>query len=754
MSFTVYGIRHHGPGSAKSLKKALQKSPPDLLLVEGPPDANNLIENIADEALIPPLAILVYNPSDLAQAAYFPFAKFSPEWQAIKYALKCDIPVRFMDLPQAFNYSLDQEEKNQKQLSIALEKKASSKDSADTRKLLRDPLAYIAEIAGYDDSERWWEISFERSENEEAIFPAIIDLMSALRNELNRPSPDREILREAFMRKTIRQGIKEGYQNIAVVCGAWHSPVLHNLEEFKSSIDNALLKGIKKTKTKSTWVPWTYDRLSRQSGYAAGVLSPAWYELLFGNKKEVVIRWMTKAARLFRQEDLDASSAHVIEAVRLAETLATIRELQVPGINELYEAAVSIFCEGYTTKMELIEQRLIIGNSIGKVPDSIPMIPLQQNLEKTIKSARLSKEYQAAEAVDKKLDLRKDNHLLASHLLHRLNIIGIPWGKQKRGSQYNTGGFSETWKLHWRPDYAIRIIEAGMWGNTVENAATFKIIHTSKETDHLAKLSELVDSALNAQLSNAIDPLVERLQSLSALSKDVFHLMDTLEPLVNAIRYGSTRNLELSALSTLIQQIIPRVCIGLPNACIGMNEAASKEIFEQFQKTNRAINLLNIDSYQDQWLSALNNIIEIDQVNGILRGACTRILFDKTVLNMNQTADQMHLALSKANDAIKAAHWLEGFLHGSGLLLIHNPKLWNILDQWVAELDMENLQDLLPLLRRTFANFSGPERQKMLQLAQTGQLKEVANTETPIALSERASKIIPTVKTLLGFPKN
>src|SRR5690606_19966083 len=196
--------------------------------------------------------------------------------------------------------------------------------------------------------------------------------------------------------------------------------VLHHLDQFKATTDKSVLKGIKKTGTKATWVPWSYDRLSSQEGYRAGVVSPAYYELLFRNQREVVIRWMTKVARLFRKEDIDASSAHVIEAARLADTLATMCNLPLPGIDEMYEAALSTFCEGYVSKMEVISRKLIIGNRIGSVPPEIPLMPLQQDLEKEIRSARLSKEKNSVEAVDKTLDLRIDSNLAASHLLHRL----------------------------------------------------------------------------------------------------------------------------------------------------------------------------------------------------------------------------------------------------------------------------------------------------------------------------------------------
>jgi len=105
------------------------------------------------------------------------------------------------------------------------------------------------------------------------------------------------------------------------VCGAWHAPVLR--AELLKKEDQARLKSLKKVATETTWIPWTYERLSFSSGYGAGVLSPAWYELLFAEPRaEVLTHWMVRATRLLRGQDVDASSAHAIEGVRLAGALA------------------------------------------------------------------------------------------------------------------------------------------------------------------------------------------------------------------------------------------------------------------------------------------------------------------------------------------------------------------------------------------------------------------------------------------------
>ena len=763
MALKIFGIRHHGPGSAKSLVRAFSDWQPDCVLIEGALDADGLIYHVANENLKPPVALLVYNPKDLQQASYFPFAEFSPEWQAMKFALKNNVPVSFMDLPMSLSFGFENDKKNTLQLiDLQQNKQINDTDTEGIDSTLdnknlelnieKDPLHYFAEIAGYSDSERWWEITFEQNENPIEIFDTILDMMSALRQQLNRVESDETLLREAYMRKIIRKAQKDGFQKIAVVCGAWHAPVLHNINNFKEKTDNDSIKGIKKVAIEATWVPWSYNRLSVDSGYRAGVVSPAWYELLFSKRSNATIRWMTKVARLLRKEDLSASSAHSIEAVRLAETLAILRGRSIAGLDELEEAALSIFCDGFDKPMVLIREKLVIGDVIGRVPPEIPQVPLQRDLEAAIKTARLSKEYTTTEAVTKDLDLRKETNLFASHLLHRLVLLNIPWGKPLKGSQYRLSTFKEIWKLQWKPDYAIRIIDAAQWGNTVEEAATQFVEKKIESIKSLAELTELVEKALNAAIKNAIPKLINRLQELSALTEDVLILIDALPPLVNIVKYGNVRGTDAETVFKVVEQIIPRICIGLPMACINTDDDATELIFNKLQAANRSINLLNLPPHTEGWLRALQQVATMKNVHGVLSGACVRILFDKNIFDINQTITYMRFALSRGSDVKYGAAWLEGFLNGSGLLLIHHEALWRILDEWVEEIEMERLMELLPILRRTFSNFSPSERQKMLGLAQKNQadmLPQYEALEMEFYDKKRGEEVLKTVQFFL-----
>lgn len=748
----IFGIRHHGPGSAHRLRLALEAFRPDCIAVEAPADAEEMFKWVQKPGLVPPVALLVYNPSDFNQAVYLPFAEFSPEWQAIRFGLEQGIRVAAVDLPMYWQFTIDRQKKEHRQYYLQLDPKIDP----ELARMQLDPMGYMAELAGYTDSERWWDDTFEQAENDIAIFEVILDMMKALRDDLKREESPETLRREAFMRKSIRQLRKSGYQRIAVVCGAWHAPALDRLDQIKQTTDNARLKGLKKTKTNATWIPWSYERLALQRGYRAGVIAPAWYHLLFHHRKEVSIRWLSQAAQLFRTEELDVSSAHVVDAVRLADTLAAMRGRPVPGIFELQEAAASVFFHGSDRPLELLAKKLVFGDAFGRTPGNLPGVPLQKDLEKSIKTARLTKAYQSLEETARTLDLRKETNLLASQLLHRLQLLGISWGRLEDIRETQLGTFKETWNLKWRPEFAIRVIEAGMWGNTVEEACTTYVRSELVEQDRISALTALVEAVFKADLPALVQPLLNRLQVLSAASRDVFQLMEALPALVRSLRYGDVRQTGNEGIQAMVDELIPRICIGLPPACTGIDEEVARAGFAALQQVNRAISVLNEAPHKEQWNRTLFRIAGQDQAQPLLQGACTRLLINKNLLGEQPAARYLQLALSGRRLSYRdAAYWVEGFLHGSGLLLLHQPHLLQLLNEWVYGLTEDSFMEVLPLLRRTFAGYQPAERQKLLSLIRQRPALEKA---APLAGDgydpERRAIILPVILRIMGLNQN
>jgi uncharacterized protein DUF5682 len=695
----LFGIRHHGPGSARSLREALAELEPDVVLIEGPPEADGLVELAGDPEMRPPVALLGYVPGEAGKAAFWPFAVFSPEWQALRYALRAGVPVRFCDLPAA------------QQLAMG-----DRRPGIDRAKPRTDPITELATAAGYEDPERWWEDVVEHVPGPSSVFAAIAEAITFLRAQDAEPDP-RDAVREAHMRRVLRRTMKDGYQRIAVVCGAWHVPALSDLPPAVG--DDRLLRGLPKVKATLTWVPWTYGRLSYASGYGAGIRSPGWYDHLFSVPGQPIERWLAKAAAVLRDQGVPASSAHVVESVRLAEALAALRGRPLAGLEEVTEAARAVLCEGNDLLVGLIQRRLVVGERLGAVPAATPMVPLQRDLTDQQRSLRLRPE---AVPRDYDLDLRKPNDLARSHLLHRLILLGVRWGAPQQGRTRNIGTFRESWLLTWEPELDLALIEASMWGSTVAAAATQRARSLAAEATVLEDVTGLVERCLLADLGEALPEALAAVRDRAALEGDVTHLMAALPALVRAVRYGDVRGTDPGRLGEVAVEMIIRICAGLPAAVTSLDETAERAMRDRINAVHSATGLLADTASRVRWLDTLAVLARGDapprppragmiaRCPPLISGRLTRLLLDAGRLSPDDVAARMSRELSIAAPAAAAAGWAEGFLAGSGLLLLHDDKLLALADAWLAGLSADAFAAVLPALRRTFGEFAPPER--------------------------------------------
>jgi len=764
MTVTLLGIRHHGPGSARAVAAALEELKPDAILIEGPPEADTLIPLAAHPAMRPPVALLVYADADPSRAGFWPFAEFSPEWVAIKCGAEAGIPVRFIDLPSGHRFAeLPKDEDagtdpiddtEQAEHSEAGHEKHDEQRGVEEAHALEtiqrtDPIAALATAAGYDDPERWWEdVVEQRADGTFSAldsFAAIADAMAVVRDKA-RPEDEQ---REAYMRQCIREEAKAGRERIAVVCGAFHVPALTEIGP--AAADAKLLKELpKKVKTTATWVPWTHGRLSFRSGYGAGIESPGWYHHLFTAPDRVVERWLARVAELFRAEDLPVSSAHLIEATRLAETLATLRGRTLAGLTEVTEAVQSVLCNGYDTQMALVRDKLVIGEDLGEVPPDVPVVPLAADLVREQKRLRFQPKPGQTEA---KLDLRKPNDGEKSRLLHRLNLLGIHWGTLGRAQ--GSGTFWETWSLDWQPEFAVQLVEAAIWGTTVVTAATAKAADLAMNAEQLAGITDVVEACLLADLPDALDPIMGLLADRAAVDTDVAHLADALPALARTLRYTDVRGTDTAALRKVADTLVVRIALGFPQACTGLDEDGAQKMRARLDNTHHAVGLLDDPAASQEWYRAMHLVADRQGMTGLLAGRAVRLLYDASRIDGEELGRRMGLALTPGVPPAEAAAWLDGVLSGGAMLLIHDPVLLGLLDRWIASIPADSFTDVLPLLRRTFSNFEGPERRKIGELARTAGAAPVAGVaagaEPPGFDRARADRALPVVRMLLGI---
>jgi hypothetical protein len=432
--------------------------------------------------------------------------------------------------------------------------------------------------------------------------------------------------------------------------------------------------------------------------------------------------------------------------VRLAEALAALRGRPLPGLPELNEAALAVVCGGNAAPMQLVHERLVVGEVLGEVPEETPAVPVQRDLEREQRRLRLPPEA-TARTLD--LDLRGETDLGRSHLLHRLRLFGVAWGEPQtvRGK---SGTFHELWQLRWRPELAVDLIQAGAWGNTVAAAATARALAEADRATDVAAITRLVDAAVLADLPDAVGHLMDRLQAVAAVASDVADLMAAVPPLVNVLRYGNVRRSDLGAVGHVVGGLVARVCVRLPGACASLDDEAATRMEARVGDFDRALGLLRDKEHLAAWRRALGQLVDLRGLHGLVAGRACRLLLDAGALDADRARRRFGLALSRANEPAAAAAWVEGFLRGSGLVLLHDERLWAVLDGWLAGLPADQFDALLPLLRRTFATFPTGERRQLGERAARG--------ATPIRLARadeidhaRAARVLPLVTRILGL---
>jgi len=744
----ILGIRHHGPGSSALLRKALDVLDPACVLVEGPPEGDELIQYITDPDLKPPVAMLLHASDEASLASFMPFAEFSPEWQAIHWALKHERPVRFCDWPAA--------------VSLSLQKAARDNPESVPPQPRADALDLLASAAGYEDGETFWNGLIEQrgASGQEAlsVFASIETAMTEARTQegLSPQSPD-EVLRnnqrEAFMRTNIRATLKEVEGNIAVVTGAWHISGLR--QATKPADDRALVKDLPRLKVEATWVPWTDSRLSAFSGYGAGVISPGWYRHLWSlytrkklpSAEEFASAWQSRTAFKLREEGYSAPTASAIEATRLALGLAALRDLPMPGIAEMREASLAAMCDGNPLPLAMLERKLYIGELVGEIGERVPQNPLARDLTEWQRKTRLKPQDLELEI---KLDLRSDAGLLKSTLLHRLNLINVPWGKLL-DAQAGRGTFREVWVIEWEPGYSVSLAEALVYGVTIEQAAGNATLKKARETTSITELASLIQRALVSDLPETAASCIEQLQAVAVNSSDITDLMKAVSPLVRVLRYGTARRLPEDALRSLILSISVEINAGVRMGSRRLDEETTAARIAAMEAYDEALRLFGDDGLTSSWRNELGKVVDDDQVTSSIAGLSLRRLHDVVAWEPERVAAEFSRHTSSRQPKESGA-FLEGFLRGGSEVLLQDQPLLQLLDTWLCELSETDFTDSLPLLRRSMSSFDTVARRRVLEKVQRGR-RQGTSAASPLAPESNPAfeAALPLLYKILGL---
>ncbi len=723
----VFGVRHLSPGGAWHLRTLLDAVRPKVVLIEGLADADELVHHIVKKGTKPPIAILAYTDSVPVRTLVYPLATYSPEFQAMLWAKENSARVEFIDLPS--DVFLGLQDLEMERFAKRAEKEAGA-DEADAEPTAPDANAWrpehrtsiyqrIAERCGETDYDAYWERRFEHNLNADSYKLAAYELGRELREESDEPLWRAEnLIREAYMRRRINEVLASGVkvnQMVAVV-GAFHAPVL---SDTYPAMTNAELASLRKRPSKLTLMPYSYFKLSSQSGYGAGNNAPAYFEMFWEMLQEnalddMPLRYLSEIVRQMREAGTHRSTAEVIEAVRLARTLAAMNEGSAPTLGDLHDAAITLVGGGEYSTVADAFARVDVGTAIGELPRGVSRTSIQVDFDRQMNRLKLEK-FKKTVAEELSLDLRENRHVKSieaafldlhrSSFLHRLRVLEIGFSKPLSRSSSSQTTWAEVWKLQWSPEHEIALVEAVLLGETVELATAYKFKQRLDASTGIAECADVLRDACLCGLAASMDLARKRLQELAALGSDLVAIAHAATALSAVVRYGDVRKFDSSPLLPLIDELFVQGALALFPAANCDNQAAVP-LADAIEELNRISLEHHARVEGELWLLQLRKLSDADDRNPLLSGYACAVLLERGEISNEDLAREVSRRLSPGIPADLGAGWFEGLSKRNRAALLSRQALWVELAGYVQSLDDDQFKRAIVFLRRAFGNFS------------------------------------------------
>ncbi len=723
----LFPVRHHSPRAAACLRALLDQVRPRLLLIEGPSDANALIPVLTDAQTEPPVAILAYRTEGEPQSAMWPFARYSPEFQALLWAHENGAEARFIDWPAGVALAVDASRADDEDDDEDDEDddddgagEADQSDSAD-QPTTQEHYQQLAEQFGLRHFDEFWDAWFETPQYQPEGFAAALTAYA----EWTAGSGGRDqssAQRDLYMAARIEAALGEGYapNEVVAVLGAAHVAALLGAELPTQPPPPAALS------CALAVVPYSYPRLSEASGYGAGNRAPWYYERVYQGELDfarATLVVLLEFAASMRLRGFAVSLADVIEAYRLSLSLAAMRDKSAPGVDELAEAAQATLARGEAAPIREFLQPLLIGKRIGKLGAAAGKNSLQREFAEGLAEFGLPS---ADEAETLTLRLTDSKHAAASLFLHRLRVSDVPYasyaGSQSvvsRGpdSDDEAGGYAalnrsrEHWELQWTPATEVALAERVIYGERFDQVCQRRLSEAIGGASHAADATRLLIDAVLTDCSGAIASALDAAERLSSLDDDVASLAQAARTLAALTSFGSSRPLLKQVGNT-----VERLLVGTYTRAILRLEAALGGDAEATQPARAAMLVINELALsqalcdRQRWIQALAEIAADQSLEASASGVACALLYLSRELSEEQLRELLAGRLGDVLNPSRAADFLAGFFEVNALVLLKNREIVAALSDFLSALEPEHFRDALPALRRAFALLGASER--------------------------------------------
>ena len=695
----TFGIRHFSPAGAYFVRKFLNENRPDVVLIEGPADFDFLMDDIVSKNLLPPFAIMAYTKEVPIETVLYPFAVYSPEYQAILWARENNKECHFFDLES--NIMLGLESKNEDEIISDAPDKIYDKEKT---------LDF--------DMESFWERVLEQSEDMNAYKSGSALFGESLRNEDEVSL--RDIIRESFMKRKIKEIIDSGIdsEKIVAITGAFHTSAIQSLD---GAMTDKEYDSLKKKDSNITLMPYSYYRLSKRTGYGAGNTAPAYYELLWqgfikNDKTYHERKYLSLLAKYMREHGGIVSSAQVIEATMLSRSIANLRGGSIPTLVDLKDAGITCMGGGSFGEMAMGFAQSDIGTKIGVVPQESMKTSIQSDFLSRLKALKLEK-YKELVATPLQLDLRENLRVKSkesafldlnrSFFLYRLVTLGIDFAKIERNRQDNAT-WAENWILQWTPEAEIQIVESVLKGDTIDEAVAFVLGERLNNAISISEIADIIEAAFNCGIPKIVEGAGRKLDEMASGAVSIHEIAVTTSKLSDMIFFGDIRKLDRKPLEPIVKRLCIRAALILAgeSAC---DDMAAVILVEDIQSIHNVF-VLHDFLDKDLWFDKLMEVSNRDDLNTKISGLATAILLDTGKTDENTLRIEVARRLSAGMPAELGANWFAGLSIRNHYALIGRLTLWESLSEYMDSLDEEEFRRSLVFLRRAFVDYSSKEK--------------------------------------------
>src|ERR1700752_263469 len=788
-----FPIRHHSPACAWHLARLIRSVRPSAILIEGPVSLTPFIPTLLDSATRPPVAIYthyvdvdrkLYKPAEneldfgpARFAAYYPFCEYSPEFIALQVGSEIGARLLFIDLDYADQILAGQpvgEQTPKPRIETLMQERHLQQSTY---------LNALAVRSGCRDFNEMWDHLFEStftSRSTESFMREITTYCYFAQHESIELllTADGTNAREEKMASMIRAELQSrtaGDGPVLVVTGGFHSIALPDLIKKESKVAATAVRT--PDSVQNAVIRYSFEQLDALNGYSAGMPSPSYYDLLWRELQKanpnphstVATKILVEVGALTRRKDMQValSTADEIAALQQASLLASLRGHPGPTREDMLDGVRSCYVKGSMdaegTVLMGIVSHVLTGKEIGEIPATAGVPPIVVSFRREAARARLD----ISDSLKRRVSLeiyRRENHRRTSRFLHCLSFLNVPFARMVGGPDFVRGTglerIHEHWQYSWTPMTEGALVDAAMYGSTIEEASTNRLMETiarleqeGKGRSASAAVSMLI-LACRMGLHRHTSQLLSLIPSRIAEEPSFTEATGAANQLL--LLWQSREPLEahkLKEVPALLEAAYIRCCYLTPGliSCAESDVAATLDALSSMREilASAAPDLLDAELFWEATARILKPPNHGPPPYSAISGAVAGLLFSAGRIDQAQLNELVVGYLLGISDSQRRVGFLQGLLKTCREAAWQNAELLQALDQIITGWDEPEFISALPSLRLAFADLTPRETDKVAARvaalhgeSDLGELVQSYVTESELELNRRVTALV------------